>query len=175
MDHEECQNSGQVFWNNTCVQLGQVCSQLGLGYDVEDGVCLSVSGSDSIGLDTLVNRTSASAEYFERYVLGNQGNDWYNFGTVRWQNVGCLTAAWLLVALCLIKVIFKMMYLSNTYYLLFTGCQVQWKGCLLHLLVSLCCAYFACWPWVYPSRGCRWYRILPKPRLEQDSQHSSLG
>ena len=50
------------------------------------------------------HRTSASAEYFERFVLGNRGHDWYNFGHVRWESFLCLAAAWILVALCLIKV-----------------------------------------------------------------------
>ena len=72
-------------------------------------------------------RSSASAEYYNRHVLGNIGNDWSDFGYPRYfgqggpfllsmylyvfppsplhrpGNVGCLAAAWLLVALCLIR------------------------------------------------------------------------
>ena len=54
-------------------------------------------------LESLYTRTSAPAEYYERFVLGNRGHDWDNFGTVRLDSVACLAAAWLLVAACLIK------------------------------------------------------------------------
>ena len=47
--------------------------------------------------------SSAPAEYYERYVLGNRGHDWHNFGHLRPQSVACLAAAWGIVALCLIK------------------------------------------------------------------------
>lgn len=47
--------------------------------------------------------TSAPAEYYERYVLGNRGHNWHNFGHLRPQSVACLAAAWGVVALCLIK------------------------------------------------------------------------
>ena len=57
----------------------------------------------SISLEKVVPRSSATAEYFERFVLGNRGHDWDNFGTLRWQSVGCLAVAWMLVAGCLIK------------------------------------------------------------------------
>jgi len=95
VNQEECEATGQVFWNNTCRDLAGVVSRLGL----------NSSGPDKgmIALEQLEDRTSASAEYFERFVLGNRGHDWYNFGHVRWQNVACLAAAWVLVALCLIK------------------------------------------------------------------------
>ena len=102
VNQEECETTDRVFWNNSCISLQSVCSQLGFDSDLDDGLCFN--GTNKIKLEQLEDRTSASAEYFERFVLGNRGHDWYNFGQVRWQNVGCLAAAWLLVALCLIKV-----------------------------------------------------------------------
>ena len=56
-----------------------------------------------VKLDHLITRSSSSSEYYERYVLGNRGHDWYNFGSVRLQSVVCLAAAWALVTACLIK------------------------------------------------------------------------
>ena len=47
--------------------------------------------------------TTAPAEYYERYVLGNRGHSWHDFGHLRPQSVACLAAAWGVVALCLIK------------------------------------------------------------------------
>ena len=96
VNQEECEATGQVFWNNTCSDLAGVVSLLGLNSTGPD--------NGRIALEQHENRTSASAEYFERFVLSNRGHDWYNFGHVRWQNVACLAAAWVLVALCLIKV-----------------------------------------------------------------------
>jgi solute carrier family 6 amino acid transporter-like protein 5/7/9/14 len=48
---------------------------------------------------------SPSEEYFNTIMLGldQQANNWGNFGTVRWQLVLCLLAAWVIVCLCLIK------------------------------------------------------------------------
>ena len=96
VNQDQCEATGQIFWNNTCSDLDTVATQLGLDK--------TVVANGSIPLEHLQDRVSASAEYFERYVLGNRGHDWYNFGHVRWQNVACLAAAWTLVALCLIKV-----------------------------------------------------------------------
>eukprot|EP00092_Neocalanus_flemingeri_P021191 GFUD01022965.1.p1 GENE.GFUD01022965.1~~GFUD01022965.1.p1 ORF type:complete len:666 (-),score=86.69 GFUD01022965.1:154-2151(-) len=101
VNQDECEATGLVFWNNTCTDLTSVCSPLGFSSNLDDGLC--VNGTNKIELEQLQDRTSASAEYFERFVLGNRGHDWYNFGQIRWQNVCCLAAAWLLVALCLIK------------------------------------------------------------------------
>lgn len=76
VDQEQCEDTGQLFWNNNCTDLATVISHTG-------------RNSSTI----IQQRTSASAEYFERFVLGNRGHDWYNFGHVRWQNVVCLAAA----------------------------------------------------------------------------------
>ena len=91
VDQEQCKDTGELFWNNTCSDLTTVIAHT--GHNHHDNTSTIIQ-----------QRTSASAEYFERFVLGNRGHDWYNFGHVRWQNVVCLAAAWILVALCLLKV-----------------------------------------------------------------------
>lgn len=37
------------------------------------------------------------------YVLGIRGATWENFGGIRWELFGCLTLAWIICYLCLIK------------------------------------------------------------------------
>ena len=64
---------------------------------------LCCNSTYQVELDHLITRSSSSSEYYERYVLGNRGHDWYNFGSVRLQSVVCLAAAWALVTACLIK------------------------------------------------------------------------
>jgi solute carrier family 6 amino acid transporter-like protein 5/7/9/14 len=95
VNQEQCEATGQMFWNNTCSDLATVMSHLEPDNDAPNKTVVVHK--------LLANSTSASAEYFERFVLGNRGHDWYNFGHVRWQNVACLAAAWILVALCLLK------------------------------------------------------------------------
>merc|ERR1719232_1261172 len=101
-DSQHCQDQGLVLYNNTCHQLDHVCAQFSLsGINREAELC--GNSSYQVELDHLIPRSSSSSEYYERYVLGNRGHDWFNFGSVRLQSVVCLAAAWALVTACLIK------------------------------------------------------------------------
>lgn len=51
-----------------------------------------------------MNRTLATYEYFNRYVLGLEpGITWENFGELRWQLVLCLLLSWIVGYLCVVK------------------------------------------------------------------------
>ena len=91
---------GYYYYNNTCLHLQEVCQEFGLEGG-QAGQCRG--GEGEVRLESLYNRTTAPAEYYERFVLGNRGHDWYNFGSVRLDGLACLAAAWLLVAVCLIR------------------------------------------------------------------------
>ena len=49
-------------------------------------------------------RISPSEDYYKRTMLGLEDDtSWSNMGGLKWDLVGCLAAAWLIVCLCLIK------------------------------------------------------------------------
>ena len=89
------------YYNNTCRLLQEVCQAFGLESGGA-GHCRGEAGGE-VEVESLYTRTTAPAEYYERFVLGNRGHGWDNFGTVRLDSLACLAAAWLLVAGCLIK------------------------------------------------------------------------
>ena len=88
----------------------------------EDNECSN--GTQAFEVGSLLDRVSSTAEYYERYtehlftatlaccilirnVLGNTQRpgdwDWGLLASVRAQSVACLAAAWVLVAVCLIR------------------------------------------------------------------------
>jgi len=83
-----------LFFNASCWSPTDLCKHLSIGsWQPELGRC-------SAGA---IQRTSPTVEYFERHVLGNQENSWQDYGGLRWQSVVCLAAAWILVALALVR------------------------------------------------------------------------
>ena len=52
----------------------------------------------------MYRRISPSEDYYKRTMLGLEDDtSWSNMGGLKWDLVGCLAAAWLIVCLCLIK------------------------------------------------------------------------
>ncbi|KAG5312101.1 SC6A5 protein, partial [Acromyrmex insinuator] len=100
---EECKtaNSSSIFYNKTCIAIHTVCSSL--GYDNNNEThCLSSSKNDK-AFEDLYQRILSSEEYFRDYVLGLHGATWENFGGIRWELFGCLTLAWVMCFLCLVR------------------------------------------------------------------------
>ena len=104
-DSQAC-SQGEFYYNNSCQSLQQVCQGFGR-QSGQSGHCRGEEEEEEeLRLESLYNRTSAPAEYYERFVLGNreeEGHGWDNFGSVRLDGLACLAAAWLLVAGCLLK------------------------------------------------------------------------
>lgn len=88
----------KIYFNSTCWSPDSLCQHLNLGSWNPDGAVCSNGAKD-----TAIPRTSATVEYFERHVLGNQEKSWDNYGGLRWQSVLCLAVAWALVALALMR------------------------------------------------------------------------
>ncbi|XP_018349316.1 PREDICTED: sodium- and chloride-dependent betaine transporter-like [Trachymyrmex septentrionalis] len=98
---EECKTiNSTIFYNKTCIAIQTVCSSL--GYDNNNGThCLSPKNATAF-VD-LYQRVLSSEEYFRDYVLGLRGATWENFGGIRWELFGCLTLAWVVCFLCLVR------------------------------------------------------------------------
>ncbi|XP_018396371.1 PREDICTED: sodium- and chloride-dependent GABA transporter 1-like [Cyphomyrmex costatus] len=101
---EECKitNSESIFYNKTCMAIHTVCSSL--GYDNYNKThCLSSLTNEAKVFEDLYQRVLSSEEYFRDYVLGLRGATWENFGGIRWELLGCLTLAWVVCFLCLVR------------------------------------------------------------------------
>ncbi|KYM78572.1 Sodium- and chloride-dependent glycine transporter 2 [Atta colombica] len=100
---EECKtNSSSIFYNKTCIAIRTVCSSL--GYDSYNSThCLAPSKNAEKAFEDLYQRVLSSEEYFRDYVLGLRGATWENFGGIRWELFGCLTLAWVVCFLCLVR------------------------------------------------------------------------
>ncbi|KAL6260242.1 hypothetical protein P5V15_007775 [Pogonomyrmex californicus] len=98
---KETSNSTFIFYNKTCVAIRTVCSSFDY-IDNNSTHCIHANGT-AVTFGKLYNRTLSSEEYFRDYVLGLRGATWENFGGIRWELFGCLTLAWIVCYLCLVR------------------------------------------------------------------------
>ncbi|XP_076164615.1 sodium- and chloride-dependent glycine transporter 1 isoform X3 [Ptiloglossa arizonensis] len=98
----ECQqeNLTYIFYNKSCKPVDLVCKS----FNYTNGNATSCFDGDKVAhLRHLYTRVLSSEEYFNEYVLGLRGATWENFGGIRWELLGCLTLAWVICFLCLMR------------------------------------------------------------------------
>ncbi|XP_043791980.1 sodium- and chloride-dependent betaine transporter-like isoform X3 [Apis laboriosa] len=89
-----------IFYNKSCISASHVCRS----FDFEDGNITHCFKAGKVELlRNLYTRILSSEEYFNDYVLGIRGATWEHFGGVRWELLGCLTLAWIICFLCLMR------------------------------------------------------------------------
>ncbi|XP_026301439.1 sodium-dependent proline transporter isoform X4 [Apis mellifera] len=89
-----------IFYNKSCISASHVCRS----FDFDDGNITHCFKADKVELlRNLYTRILSSEEYFNDYVLGIRGATWEHFGGVRWELLGCLTLAWIICFLCLMR------------------------------------------------------------------------
>ncbi|XP_076630222.1 sodium- and chloride-dependent glycine transporter 1 isoform X3 [Colletes latitarsis] len=96
-----CQKDHKIFFNKSCMSIETVCHS----FKYYDGgnVTSCFNGSEVKPIQHLYKRVLSSEEYFSDYVLGLRGATWENFGGIRWELLGCLTLAWVICFLCLMR------------------------------------------------------------------------
>lgn len=95
-----CRNQSLFFYNNSCIDSEEYCDIS--GYPVfNESHC--TDGNMSKAADLVATRAIAAEDYFVNRMLGLTGTDWENMGSMRWELVGCLFLAWLVVAAALAK------------------------------------------------------------------------
>ncbi|CAK9808586.1 Sodium- and chloride-dependent glycine transporter 2 [Anthophora quadrimaculata] len=99
----QCQtnDSKMIFYNKTCMSASLVCESL--GFHQGGNVTHCFNGDGVKPLQQLYTRVLSSEEYFNDYVLGLHGATWEHFGGIRWELLGCLTLAWIICFLCLMR------------------------------------------------------------------------
>ncbi|XP_063607514.1 sodium- and chloride-dependent betaine transporter-like, partial [Penaeus indicus] len=101
---ERCKNSSLVYYNQTCLSVGDYCGLAGLGGFNETHCHDPANGSAWVRpVETVLARISASEDYFKNRMLGVTGRSWDDMGGLRWELVGCLALAWVIVGACLAK------------------------------------------------------------------------
>ncbi|XP_069970505.1 sodium- and chloride-dependent glycine transporter 2 [Penaeus vannamei] len=96
-------NISTYFYNNTCLEVEQYCNIAGLTA-FNETTCIDPS-DDNISMPAIsaVAKVSASEDFFRNRVLGVTGTTWEDMGGMRWELVGCLALAWVIVGACMAK------------------------------------------------------------------------
>lgn len=98
-----CRNDSLYYFNKTCVDVADVCGLKSLSAYNETFCFDPKNESHIIGVDKTYEKLSASEDYFKNRMLGVTGATWENMGSMRWELVGCLALAWIIVGLCMVK------------------------------------------------------------------------
>lgn len=73
------------------------------GVSINRTYCSDENGT-AVHIGNVLNRTLATYEYFNSYVLGiDDDTSWENFGELRWQLVLCLLLSWVVGYLCVVR------------------------------------------------------------------------
>ncbi|KAL1493417.1 hypothetical protein ABEB36_011477 [Hypothenemus hampei] len=102
--HEEANCfPNETWYYNTCTLTNNLCQEFGLGEAVNRTACLN--GTEKVSLYSLdeFERTLATSEYYREYVLGIGDATWTNFGSIRWEILGCLLFSWIICYLAVLK------------------------------------------------------------------------
>ncbi|XP_014478928.1 PREDICTED: sodium- and chloride-dependent glycine transporter 2-like [Dinoponera quadriceps] len=102
LDDINCQKSNTMFFNKTCMTFDDVCMGFFNSSKGNSTGCFKNDGGFQL-FTSLYTRILSSEEYYSDYVLGIRGATWENFGSIRWEVFGCLTLAWVICCLCLIR------------------------------------------------------------------------
>ncbi|KAA0185350.1 hypothetical protein HAZT_HAZT008782, partial [Hyalella azteca] len=96
-----CRNESMYYYAGECHNTDTFC-----GIDSLEAVnsthCLTANNI-SIRAELAVKRYSAAEDYYRSRMLGINGRSWSDMGSIRWELVGCLALAWLVIAACLVK------------------------------------------------------------------------
>lgn len=81
-----------------------VCKSVNTTYSFLNKTYCKTEDGGAIYLNNVINRTLATYEYFNKYVLGvTEDITWENYGGIRWELVGCLLLAWIIGYLCVVR------------------------------------------------------------------------
>ncbi|CAL4138729.1 unnamed protein product [Meganyctiphanes norvegica] len=103
---EECRNQSLFFYNNSCVNSAEYCESSGYPmFNVSHCTVIEDSTNESMTkpAESVAKRIIAADDYFTNRMLGVTGTTWDDMGSMRWELVGCLFLAWLVVAAALAK------------------------------------------------------------------------
>ncbi|XP_063599881.1 sodium- and chloride-dependent glycine transporter 2-like [Penaeus indicus] len=97
-----CRNQSLFYYNKTCIDISSYCGVGNLTMHNET-YCENPVTGDIKKAEGAVPRISASEDYFKNRMLGVTDATWENMGGMRWELVGCLALAWVIVGACLAK------------------------------------------------------------------------
>ncbi|XP_060516170.1 sodium- and chloride-dependent glycine transporter 1-like isoform X2 [Cylas formicarius] len=95
LDHE-------TYYKSICFDSDELCQLYDLEGAFNRTYCRNSNG-EAVFINSLFNRTLATAEYFREYVLGIGDATWENFGKMHWELFGCLIFSWAVCYMCVLK------------------------------------------------------------------------
>ncbi|XP_066255367.1 sodium- and chloride-dependent glycine transporter 1-like [Euwallacea similis] len=120
-------HDNETWYEKNCTLTAQLCEDLGMDGAVNRTFCSN--GSEHVSINIMINRTLASSEYFRDYVLGIGDSTWENFGTIKWEILGCLFFSWTVCYLAVLKGVKtsgKAVYFTVTFpYFILTALVIQ--------------------------------------------------
>ncbi|ROT69479.1 putative sodium- and chloride-dependent glycine transporter 1-like isoform X3 [Penaeus vannamei] len=97
-----CRNQSLLYYNKSCISIDSYCS-IGNLSSYNETYCEDLITGEIKKAEGSVPRISASEDYFKNRMLGVTGTTWDDMGGMRWELVGCLALAWIIVGACLAK------------------------------------------------------------------------
>lgn len=96
-------SENETWYHKRCFPTDELCGeQLNMAGALNRTYCENADGQ-AVSINTLVNRTLATSEYFREFVLGVGDSTWSNFGGMRWEILGCLFFSWVVCYLAVLK------------------------------------------------------------------------
>lgn len=99
-EDEKCKEYNQTYYNGACHNASSLCEE---NHYVSYNLTHCKDGDKYVTLSEVLQRVLSSQEYFDRFVLGNIGATWEDFGYPRWQLVLCLLLAWIIAYGCVVR------------------------------------------------------------------------
>jgi len=106
----DCFNTSDssTYWNKQCTDVDELCRNFNMSLTLnkrdDNDRLMCNNGTHDLLQNQVYQRISPSEDYFKRTMLGLDDDiTWSNMGTLKWDLVLCLIAAWTIVCLCLIK------------------------------------------------------------------------
>lgn len=97
----ECMNQTMYYYNKTCLPVQEYCALANFS-TFNETYCVNTTGS-AVAAEGVIDKITASEDYFQNRMLGVTGRTWEDMGGMRWELVGCLALAWLIVYACMVK------------------------------------------------------------------------
>ncbi|XP_042873249.1 sodium- and chloride-dependent glycine transporter 2-like [Penaeus japonicus] len=98
-----CRNQSLFYYHKECIDLESYCGIVNMTGFNQTYCAEDAEGTMMKAAEGAIPRISASEDYFKNRMLGVTGTSWDDMGSMRWELVGCLALAWLIVGACLAK------------------------------------------------------------------------
>ncbi|KAK3878646.1 hypothetical protein Pcinc_016725 [Petrolisthes cinctipes] len=98
-----CRNQSMLYFNHSCLSVSDYCDVANLTSYNDTHCANPLDPNEITNTDKVLTKITASEDYFKNRMLGITGRTWEDMGGMRWELVGCLALAWIIVFACMVK------------------------------------------------------------------------